>query len=420
MRQNLENRARQARGLLAKSRAVGGWRAGLRYGATALLVGLSLLTCLLLEPVASYPLFAFTPPVIVASFLFGRKAGYFAAVLGAIVAANFLISFDSIPVPGEASKLVAIGAFVLLGLVTAYAIETIRVAIDVLADIAELREENRGLEKELFQAQKLEAMGRANSILAHDFKNILTPVMSSVYVLRERLAGDDEAKALLDVLDGACRYGTRLADDIRAFGRREQAECVAVDLNAALQEALPVFVQGLPPGIHTDLRLQDGLPAACLDPALLERALANIIDNAADAMPDGGTLTISTGVERLDTLDCFCGFGRCASGDYLCLAVTDTGTGIRPEVQARIFEPFFTTKPSGQGTGLGMAMVADFVRHAQGFVEVQSQPGSGTTVRLFLPAASTAAGVPATESRRRDEREPAGGIGMANRLSSQS
>ena len=414
MRKNLETHARQVKALLERSRAFSDWSLGLRYGVSALLVGISLLVCLALDGVSSYPLFAFMPPIIVASFLFGRRTGYFAAVLSAVLAFSFLMSPEFHLLPLEVGKIVAVTAFTLVGLVTAYVIEAVRVAIDVLAETAELREEKRGLEKELFHAQKMEAMGRANSILAHDFKNILTPVMTSVYVLRDRLAGDDEATELLDVLDSACRYGTRLADDVRAFGRRAQAECVAVNLSAALQEARPVFLRSIPAAVSLELHLDDGVPEAWLDPALLERALANLIDNAADAMPDGGAITIRTSVERLAAMD-FCGFGRCTPGDYVCLAVTDTGIGIPPEVQARIFEPFFTTKPCGQGTGLGMAMVADFVRHAQGCVGVDSRPGSGTTVRLFLPAAA-----PAAASRRRVERKPAAGMATASRISSQA
>lgn len=278
----------------------------------------------------------------------------------------------------------------------------------MLAENAALREQKRELEHELVHAQKMEAVGRAKSILAHDFKNVLTPVMTGVHVLRKKLPPGDDLAELLDVLDKACQHGTRLADDIRSFGRKERADCLAVSMNRALDEALPAVRQSLRPGVSLKLDLANGLPDARLDPALFERALANLIDNAADAMPAGGTIAIATSLRRLPATD-FPGFGRCAAGDYLCLTVTDTGTGMPPDVKARIFEPFYTTKPSGQGTGLGMAMVADFVRHAQGWVAVDSQPGEGTAIRLLLPVAGPAA------RRARIRRTPAQSTALARR-----
>src|SRR5690606_5696438 len=232
---------------------------------------------------------------------------------------------------------------------------------------------------------------------------------SAVHVLRKRLPpGNNDLAELLDVLDKACQHGTRLADDIRSFGRKERADCMAVSVNRALDEVLPAIRQSLRPTVSLHLDLADGLPEAWLDPALFERALANIVDNAADAMRAGGTISITTSLRHLPATD-FPGFGRCPAGDYLCLAVTDTGTGMPPDVQARIFEPFYTTKPSGQGTGLGMPMVADFVRHAQGWVAVDSQPGAGTTIRLFLPVSAPAA------RRARIERPPAHSSVLASR-----
>lgn len=395
-KQHVEARARQIQRLLEKSRAFSLWPAALRYAVTALLVAISFLLCLVSEGVSSYPLFVFMPAIIVASFLFDRRAGYFAAILSTLVALSLLMDVGLPSFPQEAGTIVALVAFTFVGLFTAYVIEALRITIDVLAENAALREQKRELENELVHAQKMEAVGRAKSILAHDFKNVLTPVVSAVHVLRKRLPAADDLAELLDVLDNACQHGTRLADDIRSFGRKERADCLAVNVNKALDEALPAIRQSLRPTISLQLDLAEGLPEALLDPALFERALANIIDNAADAMPAGGTIAIATSLRRLPATE-FPGFGRCAAGDYLCFTVTDTGTGMPPDVKARIFEPFYTTKPSGQGTGLGMAMVADFVRHAQGWVAVDSEPGAGTAIRLFLPVPGPAARRPMME-----------------------
>ena len=383
-KEDLESRARQIQAILAKSRRLSTLPAALRYAATSLLVGISFFVCLALEGVSTYPLFAFMPAIILAAFLFDRKAGYFATVLSALVTLNFLMSYEIPLVPDEAGKLVALAVFILVGVITAYAVEAMRITIDSLAENSVLREEKRELERELFHAQKMEAVGRANSIIAHDFKNILTPAINAAYLFRKRIAPEDDLLELVDVLDNVCRHGAKLTDDIQAFGRKVQAECVAVNLNAALNEARPILRRSIRPSVSLQLDLADGLPEAWLDPMLFDRALVNIVHNAADAMPEGGTITIRTSMAKLATMDFF-GLGRCAPGDYICLAVMDTGNGVPPEVKARMFEPFFTTKPCGQGTGLGMAMVADFVRHAQGCVSVDSRTGAGTTVKLFLP-----------------------------------
>ncbi|HZD51834.1 MAG TPA: ATP-binding protein [Woeseiaceae bacterium] len=381
----LEARAQQIQSVLEKAKALGTWPPLLRYLTSAVFVAGSYLVCQTSDAVASYPLFMFMPAIILASFIFGRRVGYFATLLSAVVVLVLFMDFRFPLSSPEAGKVIAAAAFTFVGLFTAYSIEALRVTIDVLAENARLKQEKRGLEQELFHAQKMEAVGRAISILAHDFKNILSPIMSIVYILRKRFPQmHEDVTESLGVLEQVHRNGIKLADDIRSFGRKEQADCTPVDLNRALRDSLFALRRGLKKPVSLELRLLDGAPPIYVDPALLQRALANIVDNAEDAMPDGGIITIGTSVAMLDGIE-YCAAGRCAVGEYVCLTVKDNGTGMPPDVRARMFEPFFTTKPTGQGTGLGMAMVADFARHAQGCVTVDSDTHRGTTVTLFLP-----------------------------------
>jgi PAS domain S-box-containing protein len=272
---------------------------------------------------------------------------------------------------------------------------------------AELEQANRALqaemadrhqaEKALFQAQKMEAVGQLTGGIAHDFNNLLTIVMGNLQLLANEVRGNDLARELIDAALGAAKRGAELNRSLLVFSRKQRLAPVPVDFNGMLARMESILRRTFGETIRIMVRHGDALPHALADPTQLETALLNLAVNSRDAMPDGGTLTIETGAVTFDehyaTLE-----GGLAPGRYVMLAVSDTGTGMPPEVAARAFEPFFTTKETGKGSGLGLAMVYGFVKQSGGHVKIYSEPGLGTTVKLFLPefvsAPAPAEGVP--------------------------
>lgn len=259
---------------------------------------------------------------------------------------------------------------------------------------AELEQANRALQAEiaerdkaeraLHQAQKMEAVGQLTGGVAHDFNNLLTVVMGNLQILAKHLRNDALAAELIQAVLKAAKRGADLNRTLLAFSRKQRLVPEPLDVNELIAGMVGILRRTLGEHVKITLRQTDDLPRAMADPAQLETALLNLTVNARDALPNGGTLIIETGVVTFDehyaALE-----GDLNPGRYVMLAVSDGGVGMSPEVAARVFEPFFTTKETGKGSGLGLAMVYGFVKQSGGHVKIYSEPGIGTTVKLFLP-----------------------------------
>ncbi len=259
-------------------------------------------------------------------------------------------------------------------------------AYEVMSSALAAREEavqaRMRAEERLLQAQKLESIGRLTSGIAHDFNNLLTSVRGNVELLLREPAGtaDDATRArrLTTVLKAADQ-GAGLVRQLLAFARRESLSPGDVDVNALLRGMEELLAGTVGDAVRLRLRLDAALWLARVDPAQLERVVLNLASNARDAMPAGGELLIATGNTVLDS------GGDLPAGEYVCLSLSDTGTGMTEEVRQQAFEPFFTTKPQGAGTGLGLSQVYGLARQSGGTVRIDSAPGAGTTVRVLLP-----------------------------------
>ncbi len=246
--------------------------------------------------------------------------------------------------------------------------------------------ERERAEDALRQAQKMEAIGQLTGGIAHDFNNMLQGVIGSLELMGRRVTQGRiaEVAPLIDLASQGADRAATLTRRLLGFARRQLLHDRAVDPNALVAGMAELVERTVGPGVTVRVELgRVGWPVLC-DANQLESAILNLAINARDAMPDGGVLTLSTAERHLDpsrpgeaeTL---------AAGDYAEIAVGDTGTGMTPEIAARAFEPFFTTKPIGQGTGLGLSQLYGFVRQSGGTVRLETTPGTGTVVRLFLP-----------------------------------
>ncbi|MCK8785658.1 CHASE3 domain-containing protein [Roseomonas sp. NAR14] len=249
----------------------------------------------------------------------------------------------------------------------------------------------------LRESQKMQAIGQLTGGIAHDFNNLLTVILGNLEFVRPKLDAQPALQTRLERAAWAAQRGATLTGQLLAFARKQPLAPAPIDLAAAVPQFVPLLRRTL--GEHIDVRYVEtaGLWPAMADAAQLESALLNLALNARDAMPAGGRLTIELANKVLD--EAYAGaHAEVRPGDYAMLAVSDTGHGMTPEVLARVFEPFFTTKPTGKGTGLGLAMVFGFVKQSGGHVKVYSEPGEGTTVKLYLPRAMGA--LPAAAAQR--------------------
>jgi signal transduction histidine kinase/ActR/RegA family two-component response regulator len=250
--------------------------------------------------------------------------------------------------------------------------------------VVEIKEREKA-EDALRQAQKMEAVGQLTGGIAHDFNNMLAVIVGNLSLLLRRAAQgkDDLTKYAEGALEGASR-GARLTQQLLAFSRQQPLTPVALDPNKLLSGMSELLRRALGEHIRFETVIAGGIWTIHADKTQLETAILNLAVNARDAMPDGGTLTIETSNAYIDhTFEG--GQGAPTPGQYVVIAVTDTGTGMPPEVTAKAFDPFFTTKPVGQGTGLGLSQVYGFVRQSRGQVKIYSEVGHGTTVKLYLP-----------------------------------
>jgi PAS domain S-box-containing protein len=253
----------------------------------------------------------------------------------------------------------------------------------------------RVLEERIQQSQRLESVGQLTGGVAHDFNNLLTVILGNAELLHEELLAEPRLKPLAEMISSAARRGADLTQSLLAFARRQALEPSAVDVNQLVAGMHGLLQRTLGESIEIRFQPAVGLEPTLVDPAQLESALLNLCLNARDAMPEGGHLTIETGMRELDSSYTDTGFDL-VPGEFIMIAVSDTGCGILPNHKSRIFEPFFTTKEKGKGTGLGLSMVYGFIKQSGGQLDVYSEPGEGTTLRMYLPrAGNTAVSLPA-------------------------
>jgi signal transduction histidine kinase/DNA-binding response OmpR family regulator len=257
--------------------------------------------------------------------------------------------------------------------------------------------ERKNLQRQLVQAQKMEAIGRLAGGIAHDFNNLLSVVLANCDFVLDSLP--DESSARRDVLEiqKAARRAAGLTKQLLAFSRRQVIEPRVVDVNEAVKNLGKMLGRLI--GEHIDLRFDFAPDAGMvfMDPSQLEQIIMNLCVNSRDAMPRGGTLTIRTGRRTLPA-EYVAGLEEVEPGEYVSVVVSDTGVGMTPEVKKRIFEPFFTTKGLGEGTGLGLSVVYGAVKQNKGHIEVESEPGKGAAFSILLKRLDRpeAGGTPAT------------------------
>ena len=244
--------------------------------------------------------------------------------------------------------------------------------------------DQKAAEDQLRHAQKLEAIGQLTGGLAHDFNNLLTIMLGNLQLLLRRL-DDDDLKEMVFTAERAGRRGAELTQRLLAFGRRQSLEPRVVDLNRLVLGMSELLRRTLGETIEVETVTADAVKQTLVDPAQVENAILNLANNARDAMPQGGVLTIRTGTRKIGRQIAI-GGDDVSPGEYVMLAISDTGTGMPPEVAERAFDPFFTTKAVGRGSGLGLSMIYGFCRQSGGFATIDSEPDQGTTVSLFLPA----------------------------------
>ena len=247
----------------------------------------------------------------------------------------------------------------------------------ITTEITHLKE----MQDQLRQAQKMEAVGQLTGGMAHEFNNLLAVILGNAELLSHQLG---EHNGRVDAVIRAATRGAKLTQQLLAFSRKQRLIPQVVDLNASMADMTDILRRTLGETIEMDTSLAEDLWRTRVDPHQLENTLLNLAVNARDAMPKGGTLTIASANVRL-TAAAAAALGGLAPGDYVRLSVSDSGTGMAPEVIERAFEPFFTTKDIGKGTGLGLSMVYGFVKQSVGHVTIYSEPGHGTTVHVYLP-----------------------------------
>jgi PAS domain S-box-containing protein len=252
----------------------------------------------------------------------------------------------------------------------------------VLYDITE----HKRLEEQLRHSQKLEAIGQLAGGVAHDFNNLLMVIQAHNERLRGRLAASDPARKDTLEIERAIARAAALTQQLLAFSRRQVLQLKALDLNSVLTEVAKMLNRLIPANIKLKILPAVPLHRVKADPGQMEQVILNLAVNARDAMPQGGRLCIET--RDVDLHETYAGsHARIPPGRYVALKVSDTGTGMHSEVQAKIFEPFFTTKKPGQGTGLGLAIVYGVVRQTGGWITVSSELGNGTTFDIYFPQA---------------------------------
>jgi PAS domain S-box-containing protein len=265
--------------------------------------------------------------------------------------------------------------------------------------------EKQAAESQIRQVQKMDAVGQLTGGVAHDFNNILTVITGTIGILADAVVDDPQLSAIAKMIDDAAERGASLTKHLLAFARKQPLQPREIDINTLVVETIKLLRPTLGEQIQINSQLaQDAWPAL-VDPNQLTTAVLNLAINARDAMPSGGKLLIETSNIHLD--DGYVTMNRDVTvGNYVMVAVSDTGIGISPANLERVFDPFFTTKEVGKGTGLGLSMVFGFVKQSNGHVKIYSEVGHGTTVKIYLPRAT---GLPDTAQESLASTSVAGG-----------
>ncbi len=260
-------------------------------------------------------------------------------------------------------------------------------ALAIVEDITARRQgemDLRASEERLRRAQKTEAVGQLVAGVAHNFNNLLTVTMGYTDLLLERHGDDGEDRDELEEIQKATARGASLTRQLLAFGREHQSMPMRIDLNEVILRLRDMLMRVIREDIELRIDVQPAPAVLQIDPHDLEQVILNLVINARDALPMGGVIDIDVSHQTIDKTDI-------APGEYVCLRIHDTGIGMTPEVREHLFEPFFTTKEVGSGTGLGLAFVDGIVRHAKGFVTVDTAPEKGTTFSVYFPLAEASA-----------------------------
>jgi len=395
-------------GRLRKSRSAG-------YAVALASVALALLVRFMLAgDVAGFPFLTFIPAILLTSFFCGWRAGALAAALGALARLYF---FAPLPAAGPSSGGVSLwlgySMYVFAVAVILMAVGSMHAAFEDLAASAEQRKllnaelekrvrertealetANRSLldeassraaaEAQIRQLQKMEAVGQLTGGIAHDFNNMLAIVVGSLDIAKRCLTSDPRKaeRFIGNAVEGA-RRGAQLTSRLLAFSRQQSLDPRPLDVNDLVRDMSDLLVRSIGSGIALKTGLAPGVWRTFADASQLESALINLCVNSRDAMPEGGELIVETQNAMLSEAETRPLDAR--HGDYVCICVTDSGTGMEPDVLARAFDPFFTTKTPGKGTGLGLSQVYGFVKQSEGHVKIDSQTGRGTAVRIYLP-----------------------------------
>jgi PAS domain S-box-containing protein len=248
--------------------------------------------------------------------------------------------------------------------------------------------ERKQMEQNLLHASKLEAVGRLTGGIAHDFNNMLSVVIGNLDLLKKTIQGNEKAERRVRMALESAQHCADLTYRLLTFSRRQALQVSTIDVTVLMPSLLELMRRTLGEHINASLQCEQDIWPIQVDRAQFEAALLNLAVNARDAMPDGGDLTISVENRVIEEGKSLPG------GEFVVISVSDTGTGMPPEILQKVFEPFFTTKENGKGTGLGLSMVYGFVQQCHGHVEVDSTPNAGTTIRIFLPRSQETAASP--------------------------
>ncbi len=265
-------------------------------------------------------------------------------------------------------------------------VRLILLAIDDVTEQRRAEEERKKLEEQLRQAQKMESIGTLAAGVAHDFNNILNIIQGYASLLKEPGTKDEEVGETASVIVESTERGAEVVHQLLTLARRAEPRLEATDVNLLLHDLMHLLKQTFPKSIEVTLASNHELPPVAVDLNQITQALLNVCVNARDAMPDGGRLILKTQVVAGKSLQ---EDGEANAERYVCITISDTGTGIDEKVQHRIFEPFFTTKGSGQGTGLGLSVAYGILKNHDGLIRVESRPMHGTTFRVYLPVGSS-------------------------------
>jgi signal transduction histidine kinase/DNA-binding response OmpR family regulator len=242
------------------------------------------------------------------------------------------------------------------------------------------------VEERLYQAQKMEAIGQLTGGISHDFNNLLAVIVANLELTRESVTDTEALTSIDEALDAALR-GADLTQRLLAFAKRQSLQPEPIDVNRLITATCKLLSRALGERIQLSLSLEEDLPTALIDPAQLESAITNLALNARDAMPAGGSILLATRKETVGEPSA-AGQAVLAPADYVVVEVTDTGTGMPPEIIEQACQPFFTTKEVGKGSGLGLSMVLGFMQQSGGALQIASEFGKGTTMTLSMPASA--------------------------------